>query len=125
MIVYVSMDSTGTSYLNLRPIGEDKVLRLPGTTGAFAPFFSPDSKWIAFFADDKLMKISVDGNIKETLFHNANPVDGIWDNDDKIVWIANEGTSFNSIDSHGKDFKILKTTMRFTARAVQLSSRAW
>lgn len=121
-IVYVSMDSTGTSYLNLRPIGEDKVFRLPGTKGAFAPFFSPDSKWIAFFVEDKLIKISVDGSIKETLTHTANPVDGIWDTDDRIVWIANEGTSFNSIDSQGKDFKILKSTMRFTARAVQLSS---
>lgn len=121
-IVYVSMDSTGTSYLNVRPIGEEKVLRLPETKGAYSPFFSPDSKWIAFFADDKLNKISVDGSIKETIIHTANPIDGIWDSDDKIVWIANEGTSFNSIDSRGRDFKILKTTMRFTARAVQVSS---
>ena len=121
-IVYVSMDSTGTSYLNLRPIGEDKLLRLPGTKGAFAPFFSPDSKWIAFFADDKLIKISTDGTIKETLTQTAIPIDGIWGTDDRIIWAGNESTSFNSIDSRGADRKVLKSPMRFPSRPIQLSS---
>jgi Tol biopolymer transport system component len=121
-IVYVSMDNTGTSYLNIRPIGEDKVLRLLSTKGAYSPFFSPDSKWIAFFTDDKLMKISVDGSIMETLTQTTMPIDGIWDADDRIIWAANEGTSFNSIDSRGQDRKTLKSTMRFSSRPVQLSS---
>jgi hypothetical protein len=121
-IVYVSMDRTGASYLNLRPIGEENVLRLPGTKGAFSPFFSPDSKWIAFFADDKLIKISVDGNIKETIAQTANPIDGIWGTDDQIVWAGNESTSFNSIDSRGADRRLLKSAMRFFSRPIQLSS---
>jgi Tol biopolymer transport system component len=121
-IVYVSMDSTGASYLNLRPIGGENVLSLPGTKGAFSPFFSPDSKWIAFFADDKLIKISVDGTIKETITQAAIPVDGIWGTDDRIVWSGNESISFNSINSHGADRKLLRSTMRFFSRPIQLSS---
>lgn len=121
-IVYVSMDSTGVSYLNLRPIGEENVFRLPGTRGAYSPFFSPDSKWIAFFADDKLIKISVDGNIKETITQTASPVDGIWDRDDRIVWTGNESTSFNSIDARGADRKVLMSPMRFPSRPIQLST---
>jgi Tol biopolymer transport system component len=121
-IVYVSMDNTGTSYLNLRPIGEENVSRLPGTKGAFSPFFSPDSKWIAFFADDKLLKISVDGNVIETLTQSANPIDGVWSEDDRITWMANEGSSFNSINSQGQDSKAVKSTMRFSSRPVWLSS---
>lgn len=121
-IVYVSMDSTGVSYLNLRPIGKENVLRLPGTKGAFAPFFSPDSRWIAFFADGKLIKISVDGTIKETITQTATAIDGIWGADDRIVWAANESTSFNSIDSRGADRKLLMSPMRFPSRPIQLSS---
>lgn len=121
-IVYVSMDNTGASYLNVRPIGEERVSRLPGTKGAFSPFFSPDSKWIAFFSDDKLMKISVDGNVIETLTKIANPIDGIWSEDNRITWVANEGSSFNSINSQGQDNKVVKSTMRFSSRPIWLSS---
>lgn len=120
-IVYVSMDSTGISQLNIRPLHEEKVVRLPGTKGAFSPFFSPDSKWIAFFSEDKLLKISIDGNVKETLTQTANPVDGIWTKEDRIIWTANESVSLNSIDADGQDKKVLKTTMRFASRPVQLS----
>jgi len=121
-IVYVSMDNAGTSYLNLRPIGEERVLRLSKTKGAFSPFFSPDSKWIAFFSDDKLMKISIDGNVIETLAQIANPIDGTWSEDDRITWMANEGSSFNSINAHGRDSKIAKSTMRFGSKPIWLSS---
>ena len=34
---------------------------LAGTEGALAPFFSPDSRWIGFFAEGKLKKIPVSG----------------------------------------------------------------
>lgn len=118
-IAFVSMDSTGTTTLYLRPIGEERIIQLPGTNGAFSPFFSPDSKWIAYFTNDKLIKISVDGSVKETLTLTPNPVDGIWDSDDRIVWTAHEGISFNSIGSNGQDFKTLKSTMRFWSRAVR------
>ena len=121
-IVYVSMDSTGESYLNVRPTGEENVVRLSGTKGAYSPFFSPDSKWIAFFADGKLMKISVDGTIKETITQTASPVDGVWDRDDRIIWAGNESVSFNSIDARGEDRKVLKSPMRFPSRPIQLSS---
>ncbi|HCW09183.1 MAG TPA: hypothetical protein DGG95_17640, partial [Cytophagales bacterium] len=121
-IVFVSMDAKGISYLNIRPMGEEKIFRLSGTKGAYSPFFSPDSKWIAFFADDKLFKISVDGSLKETLTQTTMPIDGIWGKDDQIIWSANEGTSFNAIDSRGQNRKILKTTMRFSTRPTMLAA---
>ena len=68
------------------------------------------------------MKISVDGGVMETLTQTANPIDGIWGEDDRIIWMANESSSFNSIDSHGKDRKVMKSTMRFSSRPIRLSS---
>ena len=34
---------------------------LPGTTGAFHPFFSHSGQEIAFFADDQLKRVPVEG----------------------------------------------------------------
>ena len=34
---------------------------IPQTEGAFGPFFSPDGRWIGFFADNKLKKVAVSG----------------------------------------------------------------
>src|SRR5262249_39101264 len=40
---------------------------LPGTDGAFSPFWSPDSRWLAFFAEGKLKKIDPSGGPPEIL----------------------------------------------------------
>ena len=34
---------------------------VPGTEGAYSPFFSPDGQWIGFFADGKLKKVPASG----------------------------------------------------------------
>ena len=36
-------------------------IELAGTEDATTPFFSPDGEWIAFFAENKLKKVSVQG----------------------------------------------------------------
>jgi eukaryotic-like serine/threonine-protein kinase len=55
-LVYVSQRSLFTRRLD-QPNASD----LAGTEGAYAPFFSPDGQWVAFFAQGKLKKISVEG----------------------------------------------------------------
>jgi serine/threonine protein kinase len=49
----------------IRPIDSLAAKLLLGTKGAEEPFWSPDSRWIAFFSDSKLKKISVDGGLIE------------------------------------------------------------
>ena len=109
LIAFVHMKPGKLSCLYVRAIDDYNITTLPGTDGAFAPIFSPDSKWIAFFANDKLMKISVDGNLKETLTQTANAYDGIWGEDDRITWIGNDGYSLNTINSNGKDYNSVST----------------
>ena len=53
--------SHGQRHLWLRRFGDAQATRLEGTTNAIAPFWSPDSKSVAFFADGKLKAIAVDG----------------------------------------------------------------
>ena len=59
--------SRGHRRLYLRPLDSEKAVELENTTGAQAPFWSPDSRFIAFFADGKLKKIPAAGGPPEEL----------------------------------------------------------
>jgi eukaryotic-like serine/threonine-protein kinase len=51
---------------------------LPGTKGAYYPFWSPDSRYLAFFADGKLKKIPVTGGPPQTLCEAVDGRGGAW-----------------------------------------------
>src|SRR5262245_15276471 len=63
---------------------EDRAL--PGTQGAAAPFWSPDGRFIGFFADAKLKKIEVTGASVETLCDATIPRGGAWNRDGVILF---------------------------------------
>jgi Tol biopolymer transport system component len=46
---------------------------IPDTEGAQMPFFSPDGKWIAFFAEGQLRKVTADGGQVAVDHSGANP----------------------------------------------------
>jgi serine/threonine-protein kinase len=60
--VFVSL-----GHLFTRRLDQPKAIELGDTAGAYAPFFSPDGKWIGFFAPGQLKKISVEGGAAVTL----------------------------------------------------------
>jgi serine/threonine-protein kinase len=72
--------------LYVRRLEELRASPLAGTEGADEPFFSPDSQWIGFFADDKLKKIAVAGAAAVTL---CDVQRGIW----SATW-SEDGTIF-------------------------------
>jgi serine/threonine-protein kinase len=53
--------------LATRRLDQSHLIPLSGTEGASSPCFSPDGQWIAFFADDKIKKIAVQGGVPVTL----------------------------------------------------------
>jgi serine/threonine-protein kinase len=58
---------------------------IPGTTGAYQPYFSPDGEWLAFQMSGKERKIKFDGSLPVTISDggSANGVD--WTINDEIV----------------------------------------
>jgi eukaryotic-like serine/threonine-protein kinase len=72
-VAYVAAPAGGASRLYLRALDRMESTLLPDTEGATDPFFSPDSKWVAFFADHKLKKVSVLGGAPFVLCDVANP----------------------------------------------------
>ena len=73
------------SRLFTRRLDLPKATELVGTEGAFAPFFSPDGQWVAFFTDEKLKKISVEGGSPITLCDAQFGVGGSWGEDHNII----------------------------------------
>ncbi len=65
-IAYIATQG-GTQRLYLRAMDSPEAEPVPGTEGAVAPFFSPDSQWVAFFAGGALKKVSASGGAAVTL----------------------------------------------------------
>src|ERR1700704_5161832 len=64
---------------------------IPGTEGANAPFFSPDSQWVGFFAESKLRKVSIAGGAAVTLAGiptTSQLSSPSWGSDDTIIFQA-------------------------------------
>jgi serine/threonine-protein kinase len=76
----------GVRALYVRDLGDVTARPLAGTQDADQPFFSPDGRWIAFFADSNLKKVAVAGGTPITIVPVANPRGGTWLADNTIVF---------------------------------------
>ena len=87
IIVFAGRPPTGaSSQLYVRRLDQLRAAPLAGTDDAESPFFSPDGKWIAFFAGGKLKKIAVTGGASVTLCDAPAGRGGTWGDDDTIVF---------------------------------------
>ena len=67
-----------TTMLYARRLDAAHVEPLAGTEGAHAPFFSPDSRWIAFFRGSLLARIPVNGGGAIPVAEFVEPYSGTW-----------------------------------------------
>ncbi|MGH9776860.1 MAG: protein kinase domain-containing protein, partial [Candidatus Acidiferrales bacterium] len=76
----------GTPQIFIRTLDELEPKPLAGTDGAEGPFFSPDGRWLGFFAEGKLKKISLSGGAPFSLCDAPRPRGGVWAADDTIFF---------------------------------------
>jgi serine/threonine-protein kinase len=65
-LVYAAR-SGGRGQLYLRPLDRSDSRPIPGTENARDPFFSPDGRWVGFFANEELRKVSLDGGAPQKI----------------------------------------------------------
>ncbi len=85
-IAYNATDSTGVSRVWIRSLESMTAHALAGTEGAGRPFWSPDSRFLAFFSGGKLKKVDVSGAPPVTLCDAPSGADGAWSRHDVILY---------------------------------------
>jgi Tol biopolymer transport system component len=80
------MSSTAASRIWLRDLSKPESHQLEGTDGAAYPFWSPDGRWIAFFAQGKLNKIDASGGPVIPLCDTRDGRSGTWNETGTIVF---------------------------------------
>ena len=86
-IVFVA-DSEGRSRLWLRSLSSDSARPLEGTDRASFPFWSSDSRSVAFFADGSLQRIDIDGGSIAVLADAVLGRGGAWNRDGDVLFAA-------------------------------------
>jgi len=84
----------------VRAIDEFEVRRLSGTEGASYPFWSPDSREVAFFSQGKLKKVAADGGPVQVLTDAPQALGGTWNTDGVIVF-SGRGQPLRRVSADG------------------------
>jgi len=109
IVFVVGQQQLRSSQLALRRLDQSTATPLAGTDGARSPFFSPDGKSIAFFADGKLKKTDAAGGAAVTLCDAPSPREGSWGEDDAIIFAAsNKGGLWRVPSSGGAPQEVTK-----------------
>src|SRR5262252_4588936 len=77
-VAFNATDASGKTRIWLRPLNVLTAQPLNGTEGTTRPFWSPDSRFLAFMADGKLKKIDVTGGPPTKICDAPTAVDGSW-----------------------------------------------
>jgi eukaryotic-like serine/threonine-protein kinase len=91
----------GKTQLWVRPLGSLSAQPLSGTDSADLPFWSPDSRSLAFFADGKLKKIDASGGSPQTLCDAPLSRGGSWNRDGVIIFSPNANGPVHRVSSSG------------------------
>ena len=96
--------ANGISQLWLRRLDKEAAQPLRGTEGARYPFWSPDSRSIAFSTGGRLMRLDLDGGTPEVLLTlAAGGRGGTWNKDGVILIAPNTASALIRISASGGD----------------------
>jgi hypothetical protein len=70
----------------VRPLGDDEARPVAGTEGASYPFWSPDSRHVAFFARGKLRRVPAAGGPVLTLADASSGRGGAWGAEGSVIF---------------------------------------
>ncbi|MHC4750819.1 MAG: protein kinase domain-containing protein [Planctomycetota bacterium] len=108
-LVYVA-DLGDSTQLFLRLMEEFEATPIPGTEGAFTPFFSPNGQSVGFFTKDKLKIVSLLGGEPVPLCDARNPRGASWSADGMIYFAEIEGARLSRVSAAGGPTEDLMAT---------------
>jgi len=100
-ITFVAGTSSAQQMLWVRVLASDSAQPLDGTDGAAHPFWSPDGRYIGFFANKKLNTIPVSGGQISVVADAINSRGGTWGADNMIVFSADFRNNLLKVNAQG------------------------
>jgi eukaryotic-like serine/threonine-protein kinase len=97
----------GGTALWMHEIGGSGAQVLENTERASYPFWSPDNRFIAFFADGKLKKIGAGGGPVQVICDAPIGRGGTWNRDGVIVFAADSGVAIRRVSAAGGQVTLL------------------
>ena len=88
---FVSISARGERRLWIRRLDAPDANLVPGTSGASAPFWSPDGGSIAFFANGRLMRLDLQSATATVVCEARSGLGGAWGQGDLIVLATARG----------------------------------
>jgi Tol biopolymer transport system component len=111
-LVFAATTPDGRSFLWLRALDNEEPRRLDSTEGAEYPFWSPDSRSIAFFAEGKMKRVALPGGPAETICEAPTARGGTWSGE-AIIFAPSPAGPLMRVSPGGG---LLTPVTRFTPR---------
>jgi serine/threonine protein kinase len=100
-LAITARDSSGKALLWIRSLDSLTMQPLSGTEGAGSPFWSPDSRSIAFFTNGKLKRVDLAGGPAQTLCDTGIGGGGTWNTDGVIIFAPDTATTLYRVSAAG------------------------
>jgi len=100
--IALSASSSDGPRLYLRDMNSASSIPIAGAEGAVNPVFSPDGRWLAFFATGKLKKISLDGGTPVVVADGITSPKGLsWGADHNIYFAPSLSSAILRVSDKG------------------------
>ncbi len=100
-VAFSAHSPNSTKALWVRPLNSFVAQRLEGTEGAGHPFWSPDGRYLGFFANGKVNKVLAAGGPVTALAIAENPRGGTWCSSDVILFAPNFQGPLSQVSASG------------------------
>jgi eukaryotic-like serine/threonine-protein kinase len=101
-IAMLATGKDGARTIWVRALNAVTPRQLPGTENALSPFWSPDSRSLAFFADGRLKKVDVSGGPPIDLCEAVGPIGGSWSRRGVLIFATNRvGVGLHRVPESG------------------------